>query len=208
MHLYIVYKIVNIVNSKFYIGVHKTKNINDDYFGSGRYIKAAIEKHGKEIFKKEILHIFTTSRKAFKMERELVTEELIKSGKCYNIKEGGRGGFEHIRKSGLHKASKGRKIIHKPETDEQTKVLPQDLEKYLNQGWRLGFRPSSLRKMSDAGKVKIQSEEHKRKNSETKTGCIRMINPETNRMKFVKKELFEEFFKNGWSLYKKPKHSR
>ena len=199
-HIYILYKITNKVNKKFYIGVHKTKDINDDYYGSGHYIKAAIEKHGKDKFIKEILYIFTNAKKAFKKEKEIVNEQLIKNKNCYNLKEGGHGGFEYIRKNNLHKSSKGRRIIHKNEI--QTKVKPEDLEKYLNQGWKLGFKPSSLIKMSNSGKIKIQSEEQKRKNSEAKTSCIRMLNPITNKMKFIKKELTDNFIKNGWSFYK------
>jgi hypothetical protein len=199
-HIYILYRITNKVNNKFYIGVHKTKDINDDYYGSGHSIKAAIEKYGKENFKKEVLHIFTNAKKAFKKEKEIVNEHLVKDENCYNIKEGGYGGFEHIRKTGLHKSSKGRKIIHK--NNEQTKVKPEDLEKYLNQGWKLGFKPSSLKKMSESGKIKIQSEEQKRKNSETKKGSTRMLNPITNKMKFVKKEFVNNLLNKGWSLYK------
>jgi hypothetical protein len=193
---------VNNVNNKFYIGVHKTKDIDDGYYGSGHSIKAAIEKYGKENFTKEILHIFKNSKKAFRKEREIVNEQLINNENCYNIKEGGHGGFEHIRKAGLHKSSKGKKIIHHPLHNKQTKVDPKYLDKYFNQGWVLGFKPNSLKKMSESGKIKIQSEEHKKKNSESKKGCTRMLNPFTNKMKFVKKELVNEYLNNGFSLYK------
>jgi hypothetical protein len=201
-HLYILYRITNKVNNKFYIGVHKTKDINDEYYGSGHSIKAAIEKYGKENFKKEILQIFTNAKLAFKKEKEIVNENLLNNPDCYNIKEGGCGGFEHIKKMGLHKASKGTKIIHNPLTNQQTKVKPEFLKTYLNDGWVVGFRPSSIKKMSESGKIKIQSKEHKRKNSESKKGCTRMLNPFTKKMEFIKKELSESFFKKGWTFYK------
>jgi hypothetical protein len=89
---YIVYKITNTINGKYYIGVHKTNDINDDYFGSGVYLKRAIAKHGKEFFNKSILHIFDNSVDAFNKEKELV----VVSEDSYNLKEGGCGGFDHI----------------------------------------------------------------------------------------------------------------
>ena len=54
---YYIYKITNINNGCFYIGSHKTYDLNDGYFGSGIYLKRAIKKYGKESFKKEMLKI-------------------------------------------------------------------------------------------------------------------------------------------------------
>lgn len=47
--MYTVYKTTNIINGKYYIGVHKTTNPNDSYLGSGKAIKEAIKKYGKKI---------------------------------------------------------------------------------------------------------------------------------------------------------------
>ena len=54
---YIIYKITNINTGQFYIGSHKTHNVEDGYFGSGIYLKRAIKKYGKAAFIKEILYI-------------------------------------------------------------------------------------------------------------------------------------------------------
>ena len=52
MNIYTLYKITNLINQKFYIGVHATNNPNDSYMGSGVAITRAIAKHGRENFKK------------------------------------------------------------------------------------------------------------------------------------------------------------
>ena len=58
---YTVYKITNLLNDKYYIGAHKTEDLDDSYFGSGTAIKQAIDKHGKENFRKDILFIYDNS---------------------------------------------------------------------------------------------------------------------------------------------------
>lgn len=89
MIFYTVYKTTNLVNSKYYIGVHKTKNPNDDYLGSGIYLKEAIKKYGKENFKKEILNSFSSKEEAYQLERMVVDKKFISDNNTYNIAEGG-----------------------------------------------------------------------------------------------------------------------
>jgi hypothetical protein len=199
-HFYILYKTTNKINGKFYIGVHQTSNINDGYIGSGNLLKAAVAKYGVENFEREVLQIFKNKKDAFLKEKELVTEELVKNKDCYNIKEGGRGGFDHVRAANLHFSSKNKKIIHNPITGEQTKVASENLQKYINEGWCLGFRPDTLLKMSESGKAKIQSAEHRKKNSDTKKGALMMLNPLTKKHKWIKKEETERMKKEGWTL--------
>lgn len=102
---YTVYKITNLLNSKFYIGVHKTKDLNDSYMGSGKMISRAIAKHGLENFKKEYLAIFDNADDMFKLESELVNEEFVKSADSYNLTIGGSGGW--YERSTVESLSKG-----------------------------------------------------------------------------------------------------
>jgi len=102
MQIYIVYKVTNLVNNKYYIGVHKTDNINDGYLGSGVAIRNAIKKYGVKNFKKEIIDIFFEEKNAYKKEAILVTEEEASCKTCYNIKPGGYGGFSYINSNKLN----------------------------------------------------------------------------------------------------------
>lgn len=95
--MHYVYKVTNKHNGKVYIGKRKHNNpINDSYMGSGKLIKLAIEKYGRESFTKEIIEIFNTDAEASLLEKTIVTLEFINSGNSYNMHEGGRGGFAHI----------------------------------------------------------------------------------------------------------------
>lgn len=88
---YTVYKTTNLINGRIYIGVHKTKNPNDNYLGSNKILQDAIKKYGKQNFKKDVLFIFDNEKDMWDKERELVNEEFISRNDTYNIGIGGIG---------------------------------------------------------------------------------------------------------------------
>jgi hypothetical protein len=88
---YTVYKTINLVNNKIYVGLHETKNPNDGYLGSGVFLKKAIKKYGKHNFKKEVLFIFDDKNNMIKKEKEIVNEAFIKRKDTYNMTKGGFG---------------------------------------------------------------------------------------------------------------------
>jgi GIY-YIG catalytic domain len=97
---YYLYEIKNNINSKIYVGVHKTKVEDDGYMGSGEVIKRAIKKHGVENFTKTILEYFDTQESMFAREKSIITDEFLGRDDVYNLRRGGYGGFDHINKTG------------------------------------------------------------------------------------------------------------
>jgi group I intron endonuclease len=96
-----IYKTTNLLNGKYYVGMHSTSDMKDGYLGSGTRLRHSIRKYGESNFKIEILEFLPTREELIKRERELVNEDLIKDSNCLNLKPGGSGGFvnkEHAKK--------------------------------------------------------------------------------------------------------------
>jgi len=91
MNYYTVYKTTNKINGRFYHGAHQTNDLDDDYMGSGTYLKRAIKKYGKENFEKEILCLCETVEEMFDMKSQVVKMDDPLS---YNLRTGGYGGWE------------------------------------------------------------------------------------------------------------------
>ena len=87
----LIYKIINLINNKIYIG--KKSNIQNfnQYWGSGILIKKSIKKYGKDNFKKEIIEYCNTEKELNEKEIYWIKElnSIIPNG--YNIAIGGDG---------------------------------------------------------------------------------------------------------------------
>ena len=90
------YVTVNKCNGKSYIGVkhfNKTGSKWDEYLGSGKILKQAIKKYGKESFYKIIVQIVKTEDELFNIEKEIIKiNKAVKNENFYNISNGGHGG--------------------------------------------------------------------------------------------------------------------
>ena len=180
---YTIYKITNQIDGKIYIGSHKTRNLNDNYMGSGKYLKYAIAKYGIENFTKQILFVFDTPELMYAKEAELVNEEFISTENTYNLKVGGFGGFDYLNNSALfdnptHNPEHLRKIS-KMGSDARVEALR---ERFLDDEYRIQHgKESSSRQIKQyaAGRVpgmlgKQHTEESKQKisvaNSQKQSG--------------------------------------
>ena len=121
MATYIVYKSINKINNKYYIGKHKLMGVDFDfYFGSGPAIQNALSKYGIENFERITLFETTNEEECYLKEEELIGDLWLTDKTCYNKQPGGKGfssgnkhytngqGFTDQHKENLKKARKQR----------------------------------------------------------------------------------------------------
>ena len=146
--IHYIYKVTNLKNGKYYIGKRsfKGESINEDkYMGSGTLIKLALKKYGKFNFKKEIIAICSSYDEVNKLERDIITEEIINDENSYNIALGGWGGnlgdivnrkIKVICESEEYR-NKMSKIINSPEVKEK---MISSIKKTMSEiGWKENF---------------------------------------------------------------------
>ena len=96
-----IYRTTNLLNEKFYVGMHSTDNLEDGYVGSGKRLGYSIRKYGLENHKFEILEFLSSREELKKREAEVVNEELLADPLCMNLKFGGAGGWDHTKSMDL-----------------------------------------------------------------------------------------------------------
>ena len=99
-----IYKTTNLLNGKYYIGMHSTDNLNDGYMGSGKRLRYSVNKYGKENHKVEVLEFFDDRKQLAAREKEIVNLNEIAKEECLNLCVGGQGGF--INEEGYKKGAK------------------------------------------------------------------------------------------------------
>ena len=192
---FICYKIINLINGKIYIGCHKTENVKDDYMGSGKIIKKAINKYGIKNFKKEVLSIFDSEHQMFNEEKNLIS----KLKPDYNITNGGNGGWEHINNSSKHSKfvkMGGDSLANKMKTDKEFREkniikIQTGLKGYYktHHGWFLGKHHSIKTKI----KIGIANSINMRGDKNSQYGTMWITNGINN--KKIKKD---ENIPNNW----------
>ena len=107
---HILYKTTNLVNAKYYVGIHSTNNKNDGYLGSGRIFIKALKRYGRQNFQRTILKEFKSREEALIGEAHIVNEDFISKTDNYNVTLGGKNGIGKSNKGYKH-SEEAKKII-------------------------------------------------------------------------------------------------
>lgn len=207
---YTIYKTTNLINGKFYIGKHQTKDLNDGYLGSGKLLKRAISKYGIENFHKEILHICKDESHMNLLESILVVPDVETN---YNLCEGGKGGFSYLNANRLWKtdkhaaAAKRNAILGSKASQKKSKTdstWRQTINKKISVGMRTknvgrGFKNKSH---TPESKNKISSGKTKRMGSNNGSYGTCWINNGIENRK-IKKEELDSWFELGYNKGRK-----
>lgn len=187
----IIYKTTDILNDKIYIG--QSIFNNEEYYGSGKWLKRAIIKYGKDNFKKEIVEECDISELN---EKEIYWINYYKSNEIgYNISRGGQvgwmNGLKHTdeTKNKLSEMNKGHKnhFYGKHHTEETKKKISESLKK--SEKFQKSIKnEEKLKKMKLSATGRNHSDETKKKISEKNKGKKRTQEMK-NKMSEIQKEL-------------------
>lgn len=166
---YYLYQITNLVNAKIYVGVHKTRNLNDGYMGSGKVIRSAIEKYGIENFQKDILEFFDTSEAMYAREKEIVTDEFLLREDTYNLRRGGTGGFDYLNKTRLnisgHYKSYERRVATLLANQEKLKASGHHIKNYQMPGFKDANNQQKMIELAQTDSARKKRKETMRTNN-------------------------------------------
>lgn len=200
---YFLYRTTNLLNNKYYLGMHSTRKLKDGYLGSGKILRRSINKYGQDNFKMEILYFFNSRSEMVYEENRLINEQILKDPLCMNIRIGGFGGFtkeEQIKnaiKSNLKqkylKENNEEWVLKKFEnqSNSQKKTYENGREKSYFYDWN-GKKHKEETKIKISEKLKLSSKGES--NSQFGTCWI----TKDNENKKIKKEELEDYLKYGW----------
>ena len=198
------YKTTNLINNKFYYGMHSTNDLNDGYLGSGLKLRRSIQKYGKENFKLKIIKFYLNRIKLIEAEKNLVNESLLQDPLCMNLMKVGEGGFISVEQQ------KRRSIAGNNAFKEKLKNDKEFAEKFKQKS------SANMKKYHQQGKIKYDTFTGKHHTEETKqkigkTNAIKqtgsgnsnygkcwIYNLELKQSKSIKKEDLNQFLNKGW----------
>jgi group I intron endonuclease len=163
----VIYKTTNLINNKIYIG--QDKNNNPNYLGSGKKLKRAVKKYGKNNFLKEVIEVCDSEEML--NEREIFWILYYKSTDRkigYNISDGSKEGDRKLGYNSLIKKGRYKTWLEKygkEEADKKHREWKQKISEYqkikMLNGW--SQTEEVRKKISEAQKGKIITQETRNK---------------------------------------------
>lgn len=209
------YKTTNLINGRYYLGMHSTNRIDDGYLGSGKRLYYELNKYGRDNFKFQILELFDSREQLVQAEINIITEHDLKNPNCLNLKSGGSGGFTDENRKKARQVTD--KILEEKYGDNYRVVLSKQYQQSLTQEEKDGRSAYISKRLKEVGfnhatrKGHKTSEETKKKigaaNSIKQKGVKNSqygtcwITDETNNRKINKEDIIPE----GWRLGRKIK---
>ena len=134
----VIYKTINKINGKWYIG--KDMSNNPQYYGSGKLVTQAIAKYGKENFEKIILETCTSKEELSLREKCWIRETNATTDPLsYNLAEGGEGGdlskFIDYSKRRANDKFAGRQQWYNNLTEEEKRDIVLKQAQSRSKGW-------------------------------------------------------------------------
>ena len=158
-----IYKTTNLINNKIYIGKHMSEKVSKTYKGSGKILKQAFKKYGKENFLCEVIATANTEDELNNLEAYWIEQYNSRDPEIgYNIVAGGLGtsGYKHTEeaKQKMSKAKTGRRL-----TEEWKRhVSEANRGKFVSEETREKLRQANIGKKRTEDTRKKLKEAHKR----------------------------------------------
>lgn len=172
---YYVYKII-FPNGNYYIGLHRTNNLNDGYAGSGVLLHREYSRCNINDVKKEIILFCEDEKKLLEEEKRLIGDLYLTDSKCLNLVAGGTLGFSKKISEKSAEVRRGKKrseeSINKQRVTctgkrhtEKTKEKQSEWHKSF---WKTENSDKKREIIRKTMKERVHTEEERKKISETK----------------------------------------
>lgn len=157
----IFYKTTNLVNGKFYYGIHSTDKLEDGYLGSGTALKNAVRHYGTASFRREVIMDYPTRKEANEHEKLVVTAELTESKMCYNIVLGGKSEYIPTEQDCLKLTGVNNPFYGKTHTPESRSKMKSALDLYYSENdiWSKGHTKETHPSLM-AHSIRMSGENH------------------------------------------------